>query len=282
MTQEELIVFTETGKEVWKPVVGYEGYFEISNLGRVKSVDRYVVNTARDSGHQYHVAEKIKKVTINAMGYPCVTLCKDRKSKQIPIHRLLMEAFVPKPEGKNEIDHINTIKTDNSFKNLRWVTHLENMNNDTTLHHFSIDANSEQKKRERLEARKANGGETAPITVFQYTKDGEFVAKYLSTFEAQYATDISCTSIRRALNDNGQTAGGFMWFTSLQDNIKYSRRLPKNTKLILQYDSNNTVVKEWSSLSEISRTLGLNINMVSRSIKQKQPYKGYIFKYKEV
>lgn len=267
-------------KEIWKPIPGYEGYYKISNFGKVKSVDRYVLNSARDNGHAHHVSAKLKKSTINAMGYPCVTLCKNRRSIQVPIHKLLMEAFVPKPEGKSEIDHINTIKTDNRLSNLRWVTHKENMNNATTLSHFSIDANSEEQKRKRLESRKVKGGITSPITVYQYTKEGEFVAEYSSTFEAQRATGIHCTGIRRALDDNTQAAGNFMWFTTLQNNVKYKKRLPKNAKQILQCDLNGSVIHEWSSLKEISSVLNFNINSVSKSIKAGKSYKGYIFKYK--
>lgn len=276
MTYKELIEITEKGIEIWKPVVGYEGYFEISNLGRVKSVERYVMC----NGHLHHVSEKLKKVTLNSMGYPCVTLCKNRKSQQIAIHRLLMMAFVPNPDNKPYIDHINTIITDNRFSNLRWVTPKENSNNEITLEHFRKDANSEEQKQLRLIARKLKGGVTAPITVYQYTKDGKFVDVYQSAFEAERATGAHNTAVRYALNDSSKSAGGYMWFTSPQDNVKFKRKLPKNTKPILQYDSNNNFIKEWESLTETAKGLCININTIAKSIKTNKPCKNYMFKYK--
>lgn len=276
MTYEELIKATNDGIEIWKPIEGYEGYFEISNLGRVKSLDRYVIC----NGHPQHIVEKIKKSIVNSMGYPCVTLCKNKKSIQTPIHRLLMKAFVPNPENKPAIDHINTIKTDNRLSNLRWVTPKENSNNETTIERFKIDANSELQKQKRLIARKLSGGVTAPITVYQYTKEGEFVAVYQSAFEAERATGVHNTAVRYALNDNSKSAGGFLWFTSPQENVIFKRKLPKNTKPVIQYSLDGIFIKEWDSLLDASRNLGYNNNMISKSINQNKPYREYIFKYK--
>ena len=126
-----------------------------------------------------------------------------------------METFVPNPENKPEIDHINTDVTDYSFSNLRWVTHKENQNNSITIKHFGIDANSTIQKQRRLNTRKLNGGVTAPITIYQYSKDGKLIATYDSALEAQRVTGIHCTGIRRALDNCSQTAGGFMWFSSI-------------------------------------------------------------------
>lgn len=277
MTYEELLALTDAGIEIWKPVPGYEGYYEISNLGRVKSIDRCV----SCKGHPHHVREHIKSTTLTATGYPAVSLSKNRKVVQIPIHQILMGAFVPKPIEATEIDHINTIKTDNRFQNLRWVTHKENMNNSITIQHFKADVNSEEQKQRRLYTRKLNGGRTAPITVYQYTKEGAFVALYSSTFEAQRATGIHCTAIRRVLDDSTQAAGEYIWFTSPQENVHYTRRLPKNTKPIIQYDLEGNLLKEWDSATDIKRGLGFNNTMIAKSIAHNHPYKGYIFKYKE-
>ena len=281
MTYEELLELTDAGIEIWKPVPGYEGYYEISNLGRVKSVERYIISKARDGGHPQHIPEKIKSTALTNTGYPAVSLSKNSKVVQIPIHQILMKAFIPQPVGTTEIDHINTIKTDNRFQNLRWVTHKENMNNSITLQHFKADGNSEGQKQKRLHTRKLNGGKTAPITVYQYTKDGAFVDSYQSAFDAQRATGIYCTAIRRALDDPTLAAGDYIWFTSPQENTHYVRRLPKNTKTIIQYDLSGNFIQEWDSATEIKRSLGLDNTMIAKSIARNQSYKGYIFKYKE-
>ena len=276
MTYEELLQLTDAGIEIWKPIAGYEGYYEISNLGRVKSVDRYITC----KGHPYHVKECIKSIALTASGYPAVSLSKNSKVVQVPIHQILMKAFVPNPENKPAIDHINTIKTDNSFRNLRWVTFKENSNNSITLQRFRDDSNSNVQKQRRLMTRKLHGGKTAPITVYQYTIDGNYIAEYFSAWDAQRGTGVHNTAIRYALDDTSKSAGGFMWFSSLQDHPVYKATLPNNTKAVIQYDLNNQIIGEWESLSAVQRHLGLNKSMVAKSIKLNQPYKNFIFRYK--
>ena len=171
MTYEELLQLTEAGVEIWKPIKGYEGYFEISNLGRVKSVERYV----KQGKSTRHVKETIKAVHINNYGYPCVSLCKDRKSNIIAIHIILAKAFIPNPEGKPAVDHINTDKTDNRLKNLRWVTYKENSNNELTLKHCRENTYSKETMKKRLDTNKERDTCVAPKTIYQYTKGGELI-----------------------------------------------------------------------------------------------------------
>ena len=112
-------------EEIWKPIKDYEGLYEVSNLGRVKSLNY------RKTGK-----EKILK-NIECRGYLAVCLTKNGKQKLFKVHRLVAETFIPNPESKPCIDHINTIKNDNRVKNLRWVTHKENNNNPLTKKKYS-------------------------------------------------------------------------------------------------------------------------------------------------
>ena len=109
-------------EEVWRDIVGYEGLYMVSNMGRVKSL-----NYNKCSGK-----EKVLKQAINGMGYYTVHLYKDKKGKTFTIHKLIAQAFIPNPKNKKCIDHINTIRTDNRIENLRWVTQKENLNNSLT------------------------------------------------------------------------------------------------------------------------------------------------------
>ena len=102
-------------EEVWKPIKDYEGLYEISNLGRVKSLN-----------YKRTGKEKILKNTVCNDGYLKVGLTKNGKDKVFRIHRLVAEAFIPNPENKPFIDHINTIRDDNRIENLRWCTQKEN------------------------------------------------------------------------------------------------------------------------------------------------------------
>jgi len=109
--------------EIWKPVIGFEGYYEISNTGKIKSIKREItVSTGKRT-----INEKILTTRINNWGYIDVRLSKGSVIKTKFIHILTAEAFIPNPLNKFEVNHKNGIKTDNSIQNLEWVTHSENM-----------------------------------------------------------------------------------------------------------------------------------------------------------
>lgn len=107
--------YNEQFIEVWRPVVGFEGYYMVSNLGRIKSLHkRYegLILTPYDEGH----------------GYRMVDLYKDNIKQKCRVHRLVAMAFIPNPLNKREVDHINFIRDDNRVENLRWATSKENQN----------------------------------------------------------------------------------------------------------------------------------------------------------
>lgn len=100
-------------KEIWKDIKGYEGYYKISNLGRVKSLRR-----KKDNG--------IMKKYLDTQGYPKVSLTINYKLKSYLIHRIVAFAFVLKHKNDTEVNHINGIKHDNMASNLEWCTAKEN------------------------------------------------------------------------------------------------------------------------------------------------------------
>ena len=102
-------------EEVWKPIKDYEGLYEVSNLGRVKTLNY------RGTGKG-----KILKNIECSNGYLTIGLTKNGKRKLFTVHRLVAEAFIPNTEGKPCIDHINTIKNDNRVENLRWLSVSDN------------------------------------------------------------------------------------------------------------------------------------------------------------
>ena len=109
--------------EVFKPVRKYEGYYEVSNLGRVKSLVRQV----RNRSGVYQIPERILTVGKSKAGYATVKLCKADKGKTVFLHRILAEAFIPNPENLPEVNHKNGIKFDYRMENLEWCNRSYNL-----------------------------------------------------------------------------------------------------------------------------------------------------------
>lgn len=132
-------------KEVWKDVVGYEGRYLVSNLGRVKSPERDKVYPA---GFVCHAKEKFICVTFDRDGYPRVSLWKDRHLKTFQVHRLVAEAFIPNPSSLPQVNHKDEIKYHNFPSNLEWCTNKYNNNYGTKI--------DRQKATRQLHAHKAH------------------------------------------------------------------------------------------------------------------------------
>lgn len=111
--------------ECWKPVVGYEGRYEVSNRGRVRSVDR---TTVRKNGMVAHHKGRILKTALNGDGYWRGAFSQNGRMRSYKVHVLVCEAFHgPKPEWAHCARHLNGISTDNRPENLAWGTRSENM-----------------------------------------------------------------------------------------------------------------------------------------------------------
>lgn len=108
---------------VWKDIKGYEGYYQISNLGQVKSLLRIVPHSLKG---KKTIPEIILKQLIDNVGYYSSRLTKNGKGTTVRTHRLIAVSFIPNTDNKPCVNHKNGIKTDNSIENLEWCTHSEN------------------------------------------------------------------------------------------------------------------------------------------------------------
>lgn len=107
--------------EIWHPIKNYEGLYEVSNLGRIKScVKKYGVN------YSCIRAEMIMRDSDNGTGYRKIVLCKNSKRVTMYVHIIVASIFIPNPENKKEVNHKDADKKNNCFDNLEWVTIKEN------------------------------------------------------------------------------------------------------------------------------------------------------------
>ena len=126
-------------EELWKAIDEYEGYYEVSNFGRVRSLDRVVIDTL---GRSHHRKGKVKAQTLNTDGYLTVNLSKDGSDKRVRVHILVGKAFVDGYFDGAEINHIDCDRTNNHFSNLEWISHSNNVQYSIDMgNHVSVSAN---------------------------------------------------------------------------------------------------------------------------------------------
>lgn len=113
--------------EIWTSVPGYEGFYEVSSMGRVRSVSRWVPCVRNPEKKQFYHGRVLKPgVNMNPYGYLQVNLSKRGKTKPGLVHRLVAMAFIPNPDSLREVNHINGDKHDNRVVNLEWCSSKEN------------------------------------------------------------------------------------------------------------------------------------------------------------
>lgn len=169
--------------EEWRPISGYDGLYEVSSHGRVKSLkykkEVILKPRAKVQGKEY------KQV------YYHVILYNGCKRKDFYVHTLVANAFLSNPENKPCIDHIYGTDGGNAVWNLRWCTKAENNN--------------------FLLSRKHNSNAHKPRPVKQYTKDGQYIKTFRCAREASDHTGIARSSITRCCCGKLKLAGGYIW-----------------------------------------------------------------------
>ena len=173
--------------EEWRDIKGYEGWYQVSNTGRVRSLDRVVVS--KSGVKRFFPGQEIVPCNAGKV-YRNVPLSKDGSHRTPRLCRLVAEAFIPNPYGYSQVNHKDEDKTNDRADNLEWCSPKYNTNYGTGI------------------ARRAK---TISIPVNQYTLDGEFVAKYESIKFAEAATGVDNSHITRCCRGKLNQAGGYVW-----------------------------------------------------------------------
>ena len=179
-------------KEEWKPIEGYEGYYEISTFGRIKSLPRYVIKDNKGN-KALKKGKIIKPLKGGTTPYEIVGLHKEGTRTNYFVHRLVAKAFIPNDDPLNKplINHKNEMKNDNWVDNLEWVSHQYN----------SVYGNAIPKRIKKV---------VKPVIKLDKTTN-EVIEYYSSLIEAQRHTGIFANSITRVCKGKQETAGGFKW-----------------------------------------------------------------------
>jgi len=183
-------------KEIWKDIPGYEGYYQISSIGRVKAVAR----TITGRWGKQRLKELIRRNGKNPKGYQLVDLHKNNISQTITIHRLVAMAFIVNPENKPCINHKNGIKDDNRVENLEWCTYAEN-------NQHAIDTGLTPPPQKGKVGKLHNCSKP----VIQKRLDGSEIAKYECVRQASELTGANKSKISAVCRGERKTTGGYKW-----------------------------------------------------------------------
>lgn len=173
--------------EIWKDIEGYERLYQVSNFGRIKSVERCYINYL---GTTIHIKERIKKPRVTKYGYVVVNLSKNGKYETKFVHRLVACAFIENKDDLPQINHKDENKSNNVSDNLEWCTSSYNANYGTR---------NERSRKNKMK----------PVN--QYTKDGEFIRSWESISTVQRETGMSLYNISMACTGKIKTAFGYIW-----------------------------------------------------------------------
>ena len=162
--------------EIWKNIEGYEGLYQVSNLGNVKSLN-----------YKKMCKERILKPLLDSKGYYDIKLFKNKEYKIYKIHRLVCQAFIPNPNNLPQVNHKNEIKTDNRVENLEWCTAEYNCNYGT--------------RNDRIRK-----------PILQFTLEDDFVKRWNSTREIQRELGLCHSHISKCCKGKYKSMYGYKWF----------------------------------------------------------------------
>jgi len=190
-------------KNIWKDLTGFNGLYQVSNTGLVKSMPREKCN----KNGKFITKEKILKNVLGKNGYYVVTISKGGVNKIMYVHRLVAKLFLINVENKTEVNHINGIKTDNDVSNLEWCTPKEN-----SIHSVVLGLRNPPHGVNHPHYGKTGSQNHTSKKVIQIDlSSGVAIRTYGGVSEASRLTGINRTNISAVCNGRRETGGGYKW-----------------------------------------------------------------------
>lgn len=225
--------------EIWKDIPGYEGRYQVSNEGNVKSLN-----------YLTHGTEKNMKLSCHHNGYLVVSLGK-HPSKSYSVHRLVASAFIPPIKGKNIVNHKDGNKKNNHVENLEWVTYKEN-----TEHAISTGLRNPHDI-----PKKFSKDHYSSKPVLQYSHDGKFIKKWDCQSDVTRAYGLGHGSVSNFVDKPTKLLCGYMWVSytgeiKLQIEPSKSRFAPVKVN---QYDTNGNLICRWDDARIAAKELGITV-----------------------
>lgn len=183
----------DMGEEIWKPAVGYEKYIEVSNIGRVRTIPRFYVNSR---GQKKYVRQRITSCYTMKKGYKVATIYLYDKGRgimeKVLVHRLVATAFIPNPFGLPQINHKDENKQNNIADNLEWCSVK-----------YNLDYGTRRQREIKAKSKPVN----------QMDMDGNFIKRYASITEAARFLGLSFSNISAVCRKvpHFRSAGGYKW-----------------------------------------------------------------------
>lgn len=236
-------------KEIWRDVAGYEGKYQVSNLGRLKRLPFI-------DGSNHYLPERIKKTQILPNGYVRSALFKDGKMRNVLIHRLVADAFLPNPQNLPCVNHKDEVKTNNFvFVNEDGTVDYEKSNLEWCTWEYN---NGYGTKRKRLSIAMTNGHTSKAIQ--QFSKDGVLIMEYPSIAEASRQTGFHRVNIELCCKGKQKQSNGYIW------KLKNSKNAVVPFSRIAQCTLDGNIVDIFYTALEASRKTGILDTSISNCL----------------
>lgn len=254
-----------TQEEIWKGVKGWESFYQVSNLGSVRSLDRTYI---RKDGFSVNKKGRVMKTPLNSDGYPIIHLKADGRRRTTRVHRIVAESLIPNPNNFSEVNHKDEDKTNNNIDNLEWCTHYYNANYGTMLtrmyEHPNQIASLERSKKPIVGVEIGTGKEIRFESVAEADRNG-----------------FPRRNVQAAIKGYDKTCRGYIWFFEKDFNEAVKdKSLKALNKKVVKKDHQDNILNEYPDTKKAGKSVGRDPSNISRACTLGRTCAGYKWEYR--